>query len=218
MINYLFSNPLVFLIYAVALLTGLTIHEFAHAWMADRLGDPTARLAGRMKLNPLVHIDFTGLLFILFFGFGWGKPVLFDPFNLKNPRKDAALISLAGPASNIILAILLSVILHLFNLFNLSGLMTIGSFLFVPIIVFNIMLGVFNLLPVSPLDGFKIVGGILSREKAEEWYQLERYGIFFLLLMILPLGRSSMLEAIIRPAINFITNLLIPAAVTGRMI
>ncbi|MCL4374471.1 site-2 protease family protein [Patescibacteria group bacterium] len=218
MLNILFSSPLLFAVYVVALLIGLSVHEFAHAWTADRLGDPTARLAGRMQLNPLVHIDVTGLLFILFFGFGWGKPVLFDPFNLKNPRKDAALISLAGPSSNILLAVLLSAVLHLLNIFGLSSLMTIGSFFLAPIIIFNVMLGVFNFIPISPLDGFKIVGGLLSRTRAEEWYQLERYGIFFLLLMILPIGRGSMLNTLIQPIINFIANLLIPNAITGSMI
>jgi len=211
MLNTLFSNPLVFLIYAVALLTGLTIHEAAHAWTADRLGDPTARLNGRMKLNPLVHIDLTGLLFMLFFGFGWGKPVMFDPYNLKNPRQDAALISLAGPLANLVLSLVLALMLRLINLAHLPLLVTLGNFLFIPTIIFNVSLGVFNLLPISPLDGFKIVGGLLPRKKAEEWYRLERYGLLFLLLMVLPLGQTSMLESIMRPVVNLINGVLIPS-------
>src|SRR3989344_8967020 len=111
MLSYIFSNPVLFFVYLIALLVAIAVHEFSHALAADYLGDPTARLAGRLKLNPLVHIDGMGLLFLLLFGFGWGKPVGFDPFNLKNPRKDAAIISLAGPFSNFILASLLSIVL-----------------------------------------------------------------------------------------------------------
>lgn len=218
MISYLFTNPLVFFIYVIALLVAITIHEFSHAWMADYLGDPTPRLAGRLKLNPFVHLDMIGLLFLFFFGFGWGKPVPFDPYNLKNPRKDAALISFAGPLSNIFLALLLSMVLRIFGSFSLASLLTISSFFLIPIIYLNIILGVFNLLPINPLDGFKIVGGLLSEEQARQWYELERYGMIFLLLFIIPLGKSSMLDAVIRPVISFIINLLIPSSVGGQLI
>lgn len=217
MINILFSNPLLFLVYIAALLVAIAVHEFSHAAVADYLGDPTPRLQGRLKLNPLVHIDTFGLVFLLMFGFGWGKPVQFDPYNLKNPRRDAALISLAGPFSNFIIAIILSISLKLFILFKLSFLQTIGI-LFIPFISLNIILGVFNLLPISPLDGFKIVGGILSEEKARQWYQLERYGIIFLLMLIFPLGNSSMLDMIVRPVFSFLLNLLIPVGISGGII
>ncbi len=210
MISYLFSNPLLFIVYLIALLIAITIHEFSHAFAADYLGDPTPRLAGRLKLNPFVHIDLYGLLFLFIFGFGWGKPVGFDPFNLKNPRKDAAIISLAGPISNFILALLLSILLKLILFFNLSVFQTIGYFILVPIISLNVILGVFNLLPIHPLDGFKIVGGILNEEKAREWYQLERYGLIFLLMLIFPFGRRSLLDIVIRPVTTFVLNLLIP--------
>ncbi len=210
MINILFSNPLLFLVYIAALLVAIAAHEFSHAFVADYLGDPTPRLQGRLKLNPLVHIDQFGLLFLLFFGFGWGKPVQFDPYNLKRPRKDAALISIAGPISNFIMAIVLSLLLRSFILLNQSFLYTISSFVIIPFISLNVILGVFNLLPIHPLDGFKIVGGFLSEQKAKEWYQLERYGMIFLLMLIFPLGKSSMLDVIIRPAISFFMNLFIP--------
>lgn len=199
-----------FFAYIIALLVAITIHEFSHAWAADYLGDPTARLKGRISLNPLVHLDLFGTMFLLFFGFGWGKPVPFDPYNLKNPRKDAALISAAGPASNFILAILCSIVIKLLVFFNLSALYTIGSFILIPLITLNILLGIFNLLPISPLDGFKIVGGILSKEQAQSWYQLERFGMIFLLLLIFPIGKTSMIDLIIRPAISFFINLLLP--------
>jgi Zn-dependent protease len=218
MINTLFTNPIYFIISLIALFVAITVHEYSHAWMAERLGDPTPRLQGRLSFNPLVHIDLTGLLFLLFFGFGWGKPVPFDPYNLRNPRKDAALISIAGPGSNFILAILLSLILRLFTFFNLSNLFTIGSVILIPTIALNVILGLFNLLPVSPLDGFKIVGGILDEERAREWYQLERYGILFLLLLILPIGGATMLDSILRPALNTVLRFLIPLASSGGIV
>jgi len=217
MINTLFSNPLLFFISIAALLTAITIHECAHAWTADRLGDPTARLAGRISLNPLVHLDLSGLLFLLFFGFGWGKPVEFDSYNLKNPRKDAALISIAGPLSNILLALFLSLILRLFTFYNLSFLHTIGGIILMLFIQMNLILGVFNLIPIHPLDGFKIIGGILSEEKSKEWYGLERYGMIFLILLIIPIGGSSLLDGVLQPALRLLFPLFIPITGLGGM-
>ena len=211
MINYIFINPLLFFSYLIALLVAITIHEFSHAFVADQLGDPTARLAGRLKLNPFVHLDTLGLFFLLFFGFGWGKPVPYDHFNLKNPHRDSALISLAGPISNFILAFFLSLILRLSYLFPQSTLSTFSNFFLTPIINLNLILGIFNLLPIHPLDGFKIVAGILPEDKAREWYALERWGIIFLFLLIFPLGGSSLAEFIINPLFNFFKSLLIPS-------
>ncbi|MDO8497044.1 MAG: site-2 protease family protein [bacterium] len=210
MLSTLFTNPFLFIIYLIALLVAITIHEFAHAITADYLGDPTPRIQGRVSLNPLVHLDMFGTLLIVLMGFGWGKPVVFDPYNLKHPRKDAAVISFAGPLSNFILAIVLSLVLRLSYLFDHSTFFTISYFFFAPAISINIMLGIFNLIPIHPLDGFKIVGGILPEDKAHEWYQLERYGMIFLILLIIPLGQRSLVSSIIGPIISFITNLLIP--------
>lgn len=215
MISTLISNPLAFIILLLALLLAIDIHEFSHAWAAEHLGDPTPRLHGRLSLNPLVHIDLMGLAFLLLVGFGWGKPVGFDPYNLKDPRRDAAVISLAGPFSNFVLAIICSIVLRMIIFFKLSLLQTIGLLILPALISLNVVLGVFNLLPIAPLDGFKIVGGLLSREKAQEWYGLERYGLIFLILLILPLGNTSMLDAVIRPAINFILNILLPTSSLG---
>ncbi len=218
MLSYLFNNPLLFIIYMVSLLAAISIHEFSHAYVADYLGDPTPRLQGRLKLDPRVHIDGIGLLFLLLIGFGWGKPVEFDPYNLKNPQKDAALISIAGPVSNFILAIILSILLRLLILFKLNILLTIGMFIFLPMMQMNLVLGVFNLLPIHPLDGFKIVGGILNQEKAKEWYGLQRWGMLFLLALIIPIGGSSMLDGILRPAIAFLFKLLVPFNLSGGII
>jgi Zn-dependent protease len=210
MLSYLFSNPLIFFLYLFSLFVAITIHEFSHALAADFLGDPTPRLQKRLTLNPKAHLDPFGLLFLFFFGFGWGRPVEFDPFNLKNPRRDAAIISLAGPISNLILALILSILLKLFIFFKIKTLYTIGSLFFVPVIYLNVVLAVFNFLPVHPLDGFKIVGGILPEKQAKEWYELEKYGLIFLLMMFFPLGKSSMVDLLIRPAVGFLTNLLFP--------
>lgn len=209
MIDLLFSQPLYLIVFVVSLLIALTVHEFAHAWVADYLGDPTARLQGRISLNPLVHLDPIGTLFMAFFGFGWGKPVQFDPFNLQNPRKDAALISLAGPASNIIVSIILSIVLRSFIFFNLPYVTAIGLIISI-FITTNLSLGLFNLIPVHPLDGFKIMGGILSRKQAMEWYQLERYGMLFLILLIIPIGNTSMLDAIVGPLMRIVVPLFVP--------
>lgn len=210
MIQTLFASPILFIISAVSLLLAIDIHEFSHALAADKLGDPTPRLQGRLSLNPLVHIDLAGLAFLLFFGFGWGKPVTFDPYNLKNPRRDAAIISIAGPISNILLALVISIALRLSIAFAPS----VAAILYgltVPFVWLNVMLAVFNLIPIHPLDGFKIVGGLLSRQRAQEWYGLERYGFIFLLLLIIPIGSSSMVQAFLQPVVSFIVNLLIPS-------
>ena len=211
------------IIFIVILIYSIIIHEVSHGWVADQLGDPTARLMKRLTLNPLPHIDPIGSiilpLFLIIshagFFFGWAKPVPFDPYNLKNPRKDAALISLAGPASNLIIALIAAIIARLLGLFGHSALITIGTQIFAVTVVLNVNLAIFNLLPIAPLDGFKIVGGILSEEKAREWYQLERYGMRFLLTLIFVPG---FLYSIIGPAINFVVNLLLPMGAGGGII
>ena len=160
MINYLLSNPLFFAIWAVALVVAVTIHEFAHAFIADRLGDPTPKINGRVTLNPLAHLDPVGTLAILIANIGWGKPVPYDPYNLANPKRDSLLISLAGPASNFILASLLALLLRF---------SPVPTMIVLPMIMINIGLGVFNLLPIPPLDGSKILSGLLPGMKSVEW-------------------------------------------------
>lgn len=211
MLSELFNNPFSFFIWAIALLIAITIHEFSHALVADRLGDPTAKLMGRLTLNPLAHLDPIGTLFLLIARFGWGKPVPVDPFNLRNPRRDSALISLAGPSSNLVLASVLSLILRLIPLIPISDIVyLLIHTLFIPIIILNVALAVFNLLPVSPLDGFKIVGGLLPKDLARQWDELEGYGLIFLLLLLFPITGSSPLTIIFDPILTFLLNLLIP--------
>jgi len=208
MLNILLENPIAFVILALVLVASITIHEFAHAWMADRLGDPTPRSQGRVSLNPLVHLDPLGSLAIVLIGFGWGRPVIFDPYNLKNPVKDAALIALAGPVSNLILA---SVVAIAFKIGLLGFLGAIGAGAIVSLIVsLNVMLAIFNLVPVYPLDGEKILLALLPRTTALEYSQfMRRYGMFVLLLLLLPLSGVSPISRLISPIIGFVTGLLL---------
>ncbi len=199
----------------------ITVHELAHAWMADRLGDPTPRLMGRLSLNPLVHYDpigttlLFGLLVLRAFGvpvipFGWAKPVVFDPYNLKNPRRDAALISFAGPFSNFAMATIFALVLRLimtpFSPFSFFA-NAIADF-----ILLNVILGLFNLVPIHPLDGGKILIGILPKKEA---YQLDRflnqYGMILLLILIFPFFSSTPpIFIILGPILKVILGLLIP--------
>lgn len=206
------------IILGLAFLLAITIHEFSHAWTADRLGDPTARVQGRLTLNPAAHIDAVGTILVPLFliltrspiVFGWAKPVQFDPFNLANPRRDAALISFAGPASNLVLALILSVLLRLSLFYNVAPVLTssvIGAF-----VAINVILAVFNLIPVHPLDGGKILIGLLPRETAYDWDRiLHQYGIIILLLLVFPIfGGASLVTSVIGPIVTAILHLLLP--------
>lgn len=205
MLENLFTNPLSFLMWVVALIISITVHEFSHALAADKLGDPTPRVQGRLTLNPLVHLDPLGTLMLIIARFGWGKPVQFDPFNLANPRRDAALISLAGPASNLLLAAL-SALIGGFALRN-HLYPEISFELFTNLIGLNLVLAVFNLLPIHPLDGGKILVGILPRDTAYEVDKiLNQYGMFILIFMILPLyAGSSLVSQIMSPILDLVS-------------
>lgn len=207
----LFDRPLLFLLSAVSIVVTITIHEFAHALTADRLGDPTPGLQKRLTLNPLAHLDLLGTAMIFIVGFGWGKPVQYDPYNLKDPKRDSLIIALAGPMSNFILALVLSILIKLLTIVVPADTNSIGLFSFpLQLIVFNIAIGVFNLMPIYPLDGFRVVGGLLPHEKSREWEGLSRYGIIFLLLLLIPIGQTSMLETVMKPILMFLYSLLLP--------
>lgn len=202
---FLYTLSMVETLYLVfGLVIAITIHEFSHALAADWLGDPTPRSQGRLTLNPLAHLDPLGTLMLFLVHFGWGKPVIFDPYNLAHPRRDAGIISIAGPISNLLLATLLSLILHLLPLpLSLYP-------LFYAVIVLSISLAIFNLVPVYPLDGEKILAAILPRDLAYEYQAvMSRYGTIILIFMILPLFGSSPVISLISPAIDFISHLLL---------
>jgi len=222
---------MIIVVWILAFAVAITIHEAAHAWMADRLGDPTARLMGRLSLNPLKHYDPIGttLLLVLVIlrslssipgfeafryivPFGWAKPVVFDPYNLKNPRRDSALISLAGPLANLSLAIFVSLLLRL-SLAPFSPFFYFSNLAY-PFIILNVALAIFNLIPIHPLDGGKILVGLLPRKEAQEAELfLNRYGLILLFFLIFPtFGGVSIFSLIVTPAINIILKLLIPGS------
>lgn len=211
-LEFLFSNPALFLVWAAALLVAITVHEFAHAFAADRLGDPTPRIQGRLTLNPLAHLDPIGTLMLLLVRIGWGKPVQFDPYNLQNPKRDAAIISFAGPLSNLITAGGLAIILRLAQS-PFSSLYFLTT-LIPPFIFLNVVLAIFNLLPIHPLDGGKILVGLLPAQDSRQVdLFLRRYGVIILILMIFPIfGPVSPVALLISPVINFIIGFLVPGA------
>lgn len=194
-----------------AILYALTIHEFFHGWTANKFGDPTARLQGRLTLNPLAHIDILGALCFVFANFGWGKPVPINPYNFKNPRRDNVIVSFAGPASNFVSAFLFGVAFQLLrnatfippnvstNLFNLllSGIMM------------NLSLAIFNMIPLFPLDGSHILEGLLPSAMARKYKEIERYSPFILLGLIIMgnYGGISIFSMVLGPPIHYFLRL-----------
>ena len=191
--------PEVLVLLIPVLLFALVFHEFSHAWIAYKLGDPTARYAGRLTLNPIAHLDPVGGLMILFVGFGWAKPVPVDPTYLKKPREDMMKIAFAGPASNLLLAFIAGTILR----FGIGqGSIAMMLILFTQI---NIMLAVFNMIPVSPLDGSQIFSGLLIRTNPDLVRNLQIYGPQILLgaILIGYFTPISPISWIMRPFVNF---------------
>jgi len=204
---------LTFLLYILYIIISISIHEFAHAFSADRLGDPTARAAGRLTLNPFAHIDPLGTVILPLsllllsggaFAYGWGKPTPFDPYNLKNPRRDAGIISIAGPLSNLLLAIIISLAIRF--------LPYVYAVFLTPLVLTNIGLAIFNLVPIGPLDGQKIIFALLPRDLAYEFQTImNRFGTLILIFMIFPFfGGGAPIVSIITPPIQFLARLLLP--------
>ncbi len=188
-----------------ALLIGFAFHEFAHAWMADRLGDPTPRLTGRLTLNPVAHLDIFGTLMALFYRFGWAKPVLINPNNFRgNPLRSEMLVALAGPVMNLLIAFL-SMLLWVITLQWMYGTTwaPVLSEVFMAIVFMNLGLGIFNLLPIPPLDGFSVIGGLLPSRYAEQFWAFKQYGMIILLLVLF----TNVLGRILQPAVMFLFNL-----------
>jgi Zn-dependent protease len=159
-----------------------TVHEYAHGWAAFKLGDPTAKAAGRLTLNPLKHIDPVGAISMILFRFGWSKPVPINEYNFEKREIGTALTALAGPLSNMLLALLGGLLNWIIKP---DGILFVILFVFVSI---NISLAVFNLLPIPPLDGHKIARALLPKKIRYYWERMERFSIFIILLFILPIS------------------------------
>ena len=189
------------------IILGLSLHEFAHAWMSDRLGDPTPKRQGRLTINPLAHIDWIGFIARLFVGFGWGKPVMIDPGYYKNRRLGEFLTGIAGVTMNLIIAVILSfptkALLSAYYSGG-SGLIENIFYIFYYAVMINVVLMIFNLIPVPPLDGWGILTQIFNLEKYSWWYQVYQYGQWILLILIF----ANVTDMILGPAVTWVMHLL----------
>jgi Zn-dependent protease len=201
------------LLIAPPILLALTFHEYAHAYVANRLGDDTAKQSGRLSLNPLRHLDPLGTIMIFLVHFGWAKPVPVNPYRLKNPKKDMLWISAAGPAANMILALASGILLRFIvatageaDRYSFMGLLTYVVFMSLQI---NLALAIFNILPIAPLDGSKILSGLLPAGFEKMLYFMERYGPFILLGLIIfgSVTGVSVLGGIIWPFVKFFSRM-----------
>lgn len=193
-----------YLIKALVLFTAVPVHECAHAWVAEKMGDDTGRKQGRITLNPFAHLTLWGSLMMILVGFGWGKPVSVDPRNFKNPKKGMVLTALAGPASNFIMAFLSMIVYKVLAFLSFaknSSTLDMMATVFVYITLINISLAVFNFLPIPPLDGSKIFNAILP----EKWYfTIMKYENFIFIALII-LVYSGLLDA----PLSFLQNKVI---------
>jgi Zn-dependent protease len=204
-----------------ALITGIAFHEASHAFTADRLGDHTARMMGRVTLNPLRHLDPLGSILLLLVGFGWGKPVPVNPSRLRNgPETGRAMVAAAGPLMNLTIAVLAALPFQLglvewdlFGPISAWGVEDYVSLYLSSLIVINVLLAVFNLLPIAPLDGFAVALGLLPRDMARSFARLEQYGILILMLLImLPFlsnGQIPGLWTVIGPIVEGLTDVIV---------
>lgn len=221
------SAILLLIIQLPILLFTLTIHEVSHGFVAYLLGDDTAKRAGRLSLNPISHIDIIGLIMLLVVRIGWAKPVPINPYNFKDYKRDTALSAAAGPVSNFLMAIILSIIYRIvtagsgFNGFqqffitlsygNINGIGNLLNFIVMFTIFINIALGLFNLLPVPPMDGSKILGGFLSDRAYYKYTAKEKMGaqILMVIFLVSYVFRLNIIGSLIFPPLIFFMRLLV---------
>lgn len=191
----------------VAALLCIIIHEISHGFVSYKLGDNTAKSMGRLTLNPIKHIDLFGLLAFVFFGFGWAKPVQIDPRNFKRPKRDMAITALAGPVSNFVLAVFMLFLLGVLFPFIKTS---IAGQIILDIVyltaAFSVTLGIFNLIPVPPLDGSKVLFSVASDELYGKLLRFERFGYIFLLLVLFINYRSNFIGVASNAVMNHLAS------------
>ena len=191
------------------IMIGLSFHEFAHAWVSDRLGDPTPRRQGRVTVNPLAHIDWIGFLALLLVGFGWEKPVQIDPGYYKHRRRDEFLVAIAGVTMNLILAIAFSIpakaMVKMFGSAVSSDLIYNIYLMLFYIVSINVVLMIFNLIPCPPLDGWGIITQIFGLDRYSWWYKVYQYGTWILLALIV----FNVTDLILTPLVSMILGVLL---------
>ena len=204
-IDYLYIIP--------AALIAIMCHELTHGLFSYLQGDPTPKEQGRLSLNPAKHLDLFGTLCLIFLGFGWAKPVQVDPRYYKNPKWGMALVAVGGPLANFVIAFLSGLILTLIEFYvPYSDFSMILYNFFLYLIIINVGLGVFNLIPIPPLDGSKIIGAILPENSYHQYMKYQKYGMFFIIGLLILLdvlemmGYPSILNEVLNVIVNFILN------------
>lgn len=207
-------NQISWIIFSIpSLLIASSIHEFAHAYTAYRLGDYTAKIEGRMTLNPLAHIDPIGTLMMIVARIGWSKPVPVNEYNFKNPVLGTALTSFAGPASNLVTAVITAIPIRLISGGSLDCALEANNFFVIILLTFlivNLSLALFNLIPLPPLDGHKIVRAFLPKQIRYYWEELEKFGRWILIFAFLPFSPLSyLLTAILNAGVSILMGILV---------
>ncbi len=191
------------------IIIGLSFHEFAHAWVSDKLGDPTPRRQGRVTINPLAHIDWMGFLALLLVGFGWGKPVQIDPGYYKHRRRDEFLVGIAGVTMNLILAVIFAIparaMVRMFSGAVASDLIYNIYLMLFYIVSINVVLMIFNLIPCPPLDGWGILTQLFRLDRYSWWYKVYQYGTWILLALIV----FNVTDLILTPLVSLIVGILL---------
>lgn len=190
------ENPIAALIIFLVLMLSLALHEAAHAFTANYFGDDTPRYQGRLTLNPLAHMDPLGTVLLVVAGFGWGKPVIVNPFNFKNQKRDMMIVSFAGPLTNLSIALVSAVLIG-----YVGDTSFIGNIAY-SVMYINIVLAVFNLLPIYPLDGSKVLEGLLPRDLALQFAETSKYGIYILLILLV----TRAFDVILNPLVNLVLD------------
>ena len=202
-------DPAVQVILIPVIIFALSFHEFSHGWMAFRFGDPTAKNAGRLTLNPMAHLDIFGSLALYLMGFGWAKPVPVDPRYLANPKKDMMWIALAGPVSNLIVALISGILLSILLRMGLIDGQSSVTIVLIMSLQINLVLAIFNFIPIPPLDGSRILGGVVPNKYHNELAKFEYYGprILMGLIILSMFTRLNIFSIIISPIMTIFLKL-----------